>query len=263
MYYTRYLLLAKNNRADKIDHLGGYADTNTPSDIPQSYFEVNQKIEIEQDADGLDKGMAIARYLRKNVKGGRGLGYASDKTLQMMLEGNGGVCSDFSQIFNNFCLINGVRVKEWGCIDRFFDARFAHTFNEVYSEKYGKWVAMDVQHCFCFVAEGDNVPLSGIEVFKRSREGKSNTFYFFEPDYRPHSTERLKNIYNAKAIPFLIINYRNREIDSYFNRFRGKFPVFVVSAMLILLRKNFHFLFVMDNYKIKLLPKYFQDLATK
>ncbi len=31
-----------------------------------------------------------------------------------MINGEGGVCSDFSQIYSNFCVINDIKVKEWG-----------------------------------------------------------------------------------------------------------------------------------------------------
>ncbi len=261
LYYARYLLLAKNHTRGSLGDLGNYGDTNNLSDIPQHYFDVSAQMAIPEQADPFDKAMAIAAYLRTHIKGGRGLGYASDKALRMMLDGQGGVCSDFSQVFNNFCLVNDVRVKEWGCIDRFFNARFAHTFNEVYCPRHQKWIAMDVQHCFYFTAEENDTPLSGVELFSRAREGKGNRFLFFVPHHRPESIKRLKNIYGPTAMPFLIMNYRNGEIDKYFNKFRDKFPVFIISTMLILLRKNFHFLFVMDNYRIKLLPKYFRDMA--
>ncbi len=263
MYYTRYLLLAKNHNSDEVGHLGSYSDTNGVTDVPPCYFDVNARMEIPAGADEFDKATAISTYLRRHIKGGRGLGYASDKALRLMLDGKGGVCSDFSQIFNNFCLINNIAVKEWGCIDRFFNARFAHTFNEVYSQRYGKWIAIDVHQGLYFTADDAGVPLSGVEVFRRARQGQPNKFRFFVPGYQPSSLSRLENIYGPEAIPFLIVNYRNREIDKYFNRFRDKFPVFIISAMLILLRKNFHFLFVLDNYKVKLLPRYFRNLATR
>lgn len=51
------------------------------------------------------------------MKGGAVLGLSSKKTLEIMLARQGGVCSDFSQIFNIFCFINRIRVRECGCID--------------------------------------------------------------------------------------------------------------------------------------------------
>jgi hypothetical protein len=263
LYYSRYLLLSKNFKGKNPDDVGCYNDINKPSEVTPLYFEVNSKMNLAPQMDAFEKALAISTYLRTNIKGGPGLSLSSDKTLRYMLEGKGGVCNDFSQVFNNFCLINDIRVKEWNCVDRFFKTQFGHTFNEIYSPRYQKWIAIDVHQTFYFTAENDDTPLSTIEVFKRARNGQRNVFRFFVPGYEPQSLDRLENIYGPTAIPFLTMNYHNSVIDRYMDKFRGKFPVFIISTILILLRKNFHFLFVLDNYKIKLLPKYFQDFATK
>jgi hypothetical protein len=42
--------------------------------------------------------------LRNNIKGGTGLGKSSKPPLQKMINGEGGVCSDFAQVYNNFVL---------------------------------------------------------------------------------------------------------------------------------------------------------------
>ena len=43
-----------------------------------------------------------------------GLSVPSEEALKIMLAGKGGVCSDMVQIFNNFCVINDIKVREWG-----------------------------------------------------------------------------------------------------------------------------------------------------
>lgn len=263
LYYSRYLLLAKNFKGKNSDDVGCYNDINAPTDVPQIYFETSEKMALSPGMDAFDKAIAISTYLRTNIKGGPGLSLSSDKTLRLMLEGKGGVCNDFSQVFNNFCLINGIRVKEWNCVDRFFKTRFGHTFNEIYSPKHQKWIAIDVHQTFYFTPEDSDIPLSAVEIFKRGRDGQKKVFRFFVPGYEAKTLDRLNKIYAPTAMPFLTMNYRNSDIDHYLDRFRGKFPVFIISTILILLRKNFHFLFVLDNYKVKLLPKYFQGASAK
>jgi hypothetical protein len=92
--------------------------------IPARYFEVNRSMNLNPEMETLEKALEIGRYLRANVKGGRGLGLSSEQTLEKMLGEKGGVCSDFSQIFCIFCLINDIKVKEWGCVDGLYNGKF-------------------------------------------------------------------------------------------------------------------------------------------
>ncbi len=260
LYYSRYILLSKNFTGKNPDEAGCYNDLNAPQDIPELYSRINSQIPLNAEMDEFEKAIAISTYLRTHVKGGPGLSLSSEKTLEGMLEGRGGVCNDFSQVFNNFCVINNIKVKEWNCVDRFYLTQYGHTFNEIYVPRLQKWIAIDVHQSFYFTDE-NNMPLSAVEAFSRRRSGLENIFSFFVPGYEPKSMERLHNIFSPKSIPFLTVNYKNSEVDRYLNKFAGKFPVFVITTIMILLRKNFSFLFVLDNYKIKLLPKYFQDKA--
>lgn len=263
LYYSRYILLSKNYTGNDAENAGCYNDINDINDIPQLYFDVNAKIPLTPEMDEFDKALAIATYLRTSIKGGPGLSLSSEKTLQSMIDGKGGVCNDFTQVFNNFCVINHIKVKEWNCVDRFYATLFGHNFNEIYSSRLQKWIAIDVHQSFYFLPEEGDIPLSTIETFSRLRDGKRNRFHFFVPGFEPKSMERLQNIYAKTAIPFLTVNYKNRIIDQYLDQFTGKFPMFIITSMMILMRKNFYFLFVLDNYKVKLLPKYFQNLAAK
>lgn len=260
LYYSRYVLLSKNFTGKNPDDTGCYNELNAPQDIPEIYSRVNARIPLTPEMDDFEKALAISTYLRINIKGGPGLSLSSAKTLEAMLDGRGGVCSDFSQVFNNFCVINNIKVKEWNCVDRFYLSQYGHTFNEVYAPQLQKWIAIDMHQSFYFTDE-NRTPLSVVEAFSRRRAGLENNFEFFVPGYEPKSMDRLKNIFSSKSIPFLTINYKNNEVDRYLDKFAGKFPVFVITTLMILLRKNFCFLFVLDNYKIKLLPKYFQDKA--
>lgn len=263
LYYSRYILLSKNFRGKDIDSVGCYNDINSKEDVPQLYFEVNSQIPFEPGIDAFEKAIAIATYLRTHIVGGPGLSLSSEKTLRAMIDGKGGVCNDFSQIFNNFCVINDIKVKEWNCVHSFFTTEYGHTFNEIFHPERNKWVTIDVHQAFYMTAPDNDMPLSTLEIFKRLRNDEHNTFRFFIPGHEPKSLDRLNKIYAKTTIPFLTVNYRNHVVDQYLDKFTGKYPVFVITTIMILLRKSFGFLFVLDNYKMKLLPKYFQDLAAK
>jgi hypothetical protein len=54
------------------------------------------------------------KWLRNHIKGGPGLGKSSNKALRKMIRGEGGVCSDMSQVYNNFCVIKRFKSKRMG-----------------------------------------------------------------------------------------------------------------------------------------------------
>lgn len=258
LYYLRYLLLSKNGKADRMDAVGCFNEINTLDAIPELYFEINRRMGLKPETETLEMALEMGRYLRNNVEGGPGLGLSSQQTLEKMLAGQGGVCSDFSQIFSIFCFINGIKVREWGCVDSLYNGSFGHSFNEIYSPERQKWIAIDIHKSIVFKDAEDNY-LSAVELFRVLRDGKPVSFVFFS-NYVPPKQERLARVYSKDTIPFLIDNYRSAVNDHFCNRF-GKFPPIVINGLMILARKNYKFVFVLDNYRVKLLPKRLQSLS--
>jgi len=257
LYYIRYILLSKNHKGKSAEAIGCFNDLNPINEIPKLYFDVNKKISINPGMDELEKALEIGRFLRNAITGGTGLGLSSAETLAKMLEGKGGVCSDFAQIFNLFCCINNIKVKEWGCIDRFYKTRFGHSFNEIYSSELQKWIAIDIHKSIVF-SDGEKSQLFSVtELFHYLRDGNPLKLIFFSA-YIPRNVDRIPHVYSKNTIPFIISNYKNNVNDYFCNRFKN-FPPFIINAIMIVLRKNYAFVFVMDNYKTKLLPKYFQN----
>ncbi|HLA55968.1 MAG TPA: transglutaminase domain-containing protein [Flavobacterium sp.] len=250
LYYIRFALICKNKKGNH-PHLSAFNDINLKEDVHPLFFEVNNDIMLLPQMDEFEKAISIAIHLRKKIKGGRGLGYSSDKSLRYMLDGKGGVCSDFSQIFNVFCLINDVRVREWGAVDRFYKVRYGHTFNEIYSKRFKKWILIDIGKNIYFV-DAEGIPLSVTKLFWSLRDGKPLKFRFFS-GYRCIDMDRIDKIFSKKTVPFLIGNYNNKVYDYYLNKFQS-YPPFLINALLITLRKNYKYIFVMDNYKAKLFP---------
>jgi hypothetical protein len=61
-----------------------------------------------------EKEKKNSKWLRNHIKGG-GWDLENPPTKHSkMIRGEGGVCSDMSQVYNNFCVINDLKSKEVG-----------------------------------------------------------------------------------------------------------------------------------------------------
>jgi hypothetical protein len=249
LYLVRFLLICRNYRG-KIEDLPVFGDWNDKNDAPPLFLEVSAKIPVDPAADNFDKVMVLCDWLRHRIKGGRGLGLSSGKALAIMLDGKGGICSDYSQMLNVFCLIHDIPVREWGTVERFYNAVHGHNYNEIYSQKFGKWIAIDFQKNLYFVRDGETVPLSVIELFTYLRQGGKLAYVYFSA-WRCIDMWKIHKTYSKDSIPFLIADYDNREYDRYLEKYQDRYPAFLIHAMLILRRKNYHFLFVLDDYRTK------------
>jgi len=246
LYYTRFWLLSKNSTIYKLRE-ECYNNKNAKSIIPRIFYEINDRIfEFEKPNSDLDKAILIALWLKKHIKGGKGLSLPSDEALKAMLSGKGGVCSDMSQIFNNFCVINDIRVREWGITIIPFDKKFGgHATNEIFSKELGKWILMDVSKCILFYYTNRQEPLSLFEVFTSNLSHKY--YSFFE---KIESDDQIKNYYyNKRATPFLISNYDNSIYDKYLKRNSSKYPIFFIHFYIYLIGKSYKYKFPLKDYK--------------
>lgn len=259
LYYLRYSIISRNAKGPAVENIGCFNDFNKLEDLPKLFFEVNAKINIDASLSEFEKALIIATFLRTSIPGGRGLGLSSENTLTYMLANKGGVCSDFSQVFNIFCMINGIKVKEWGCIDRFYKTEFGHSFNEIFDSKLQKWIAIDIHKGILFQNRKEKTFYSVLELFGSLRAGETLKCHFFS-DYVPPKLERISFVYCKKTIPFVISNYCNKSNDLYIKRFQKLLPPFAINALLILTGKNSNFIFVLDNYKSKLVTEYIEGI---
>lgn len=250
LYYVRFGLICKNHKGS-FSSLPTFNQINSTDDIPEIFMRINQKIPVAAGADPHDKAISIAVFLRSNIKGGTGLGLSSDKSLEKMLAGKGGVCSDFSQVFNLFCLLHNIKVREWGMVEKFYNPQHGHTFNEVYSEKTKKWLVIDVKNNLIFVDRTNN-PLSAEALFTNLRHGEPLNYQLLS-EYKPKDEPKLKLVFSARSIPFVIANYNNAVYDKYLNKYQNRWPVFMINALMIVLGKNYNFVFPFDNYRDKLI----------
>ena len=139
-----------------------------------------------------------------------------------------------------------------------YKTKYGHTFNEIYSSTLNKWIAIDSHKSIYFTTGMDTTPLSSVELFTCLRNDKKIKFISFS-SYNLKKIERLPLVYSKNSIPFIIGNYNNKVIDYYLDKYDKKYPAFIVNFILIVLKKNYNFIFVMDNYKKLLFPVFYKN----
>jgi len=244
LYKIRFRLISKNVSLDTINNFS-YNDINKKNNIPKLFYQTNDLIfnEISEKLSDFEKAKTIAIWLKKNIKGGPGLGKSSATALHKMIKGEGGVCSDFSQIFSNFCVINNIKVKEWGLKSLSTDPKVSggHSFNEVYCPEFQKWIMIDVAKSCLFYQSELDIPLSTIEYMQLKKEKKEIIIRTLNGI--DITDNNLLNIFIlSNSMPFIITNYDNKTVD-YFLEKLDFFPVSIIHGLLILLGKGYRFEF--------------------
>ena len=249
LYKIRFKLVSKNVSPMRIENFC-YNSINHKKDIPLIYFELNQSIFPKEKSNLSDfkKALKIAQWLRNHVKGGPGLGKPSGITLLKMMNDEGGVCSDFSQVYNNFCVINDIKVKEWGLkiVSKDPSISGGHSFNEVYSHELKKWFIIDVAKSIYFYHLDSNVPLSVFELLDLKKENKEIQFTNFNKKIIPDD-QRIQNLYMvSNSFPFVITNYCNKTYDFFLNKM-AYFPESIIHGAVFLIGKSYAFEFPTNN----------------
>ena len=249
LYMTRFRLLSKNSNETAIASIS-YNTLNSKEDIPRNFYDINTEI-FEQGKPDTDLALVkqLVTWLYEHTKVGPGLSEPSDKALDIMLYGKGGVCSDMAQIFNNFCVINAIQVREWGTTSAPFNrANGGHSFNEVYIKELQKWVLIDSSWGGLFYNEQE-IPLSVLELYQLSRNGQPVHYCSIIESKIIEETQITKNYLNADITPFLICDYRNKVYDRYLNFARPHVPVFIIHFFVYLSGKSYYYKFPLDDYK--------------
>ncbi len=250
LYYFRFYLYKKPYNRTLIND-ENYNSYNKKSDIPKLFHSVNSTIHLVQN-NHLDKATQLAKAVRLKIKGGRGLGLSSEKALKIMLDGNGGTCSDIVQAYNNFCILNDIKVRELGIVDKIYGAEYGHAFNEYYSQELKKWIAIDVNKCIYFVNPKNKEKLSSIELFNLIDNNKQVEYVSFlnkeAYDFNKNLDKSVKQIYFQKdSIPFVISNYKIKFYDKLLNTFQSWLPTFMIHTIAILLFSNVKFVLLRNS----------------
>lgn len=249
LYKIRYRLVSKNVSPDDINDFC-YNDINTKSTIPKLFFKINNLIfsGIAKELTDFEKAKIISIWLRNNIKGGPGLGKSSTTALLKMMNGEGGVCSDISQIFSNFCVINDLKVKEWGLKSLSTDARVSggHSFNEVFCTEFQKWIMIDAAKSIILYHSSKNVPLSTLEYIQLKEEKKEIVITSIVTNEAVIDANSNQIYLLSNSSPFVITNYDNKMYDYLFDKL-DFFPESILHGILILIGKGYKFEFPKKN----------------
>ncbi|TDU34425.1 transglutaminase superfamily protein [Gelidibacter sediminis] len=249
LYISRFWLLSKNSSASAIANTS-YNTLNTKESIPSCFFKVNERIfEHGKPDTDLECIKKLVTWLNRHTHVGPGVSAPSDRALQIMMYGKGGVCSDIAQIFNNFCVINDIQVREWGTTSVPFNVgNGGHSFNEFYSKELQKWILIDASLGVLFYGAQNNL-LSVLGLYKKVRLGHAIEYRTIFKNNAIENEQIVKNYLNSDITPFLICDYRNATYDRFLKIGRPFIPVFVIHFLVYLLGKSYHYKFPLDNYK--------------
>lgn len=243
LYNLRFFLLSRTKKLYELENLY-YNKINRIEDLPEIFFHYNKIIfENQNPKTDIEKALTIAIWMRKNLNRGRGLGLDSGKCLQIMTESKGGVCSDFAQVFNNFCLLNNIKVREWGlkCLISEKKLSGGHSFNEFYSQELKKWIAIDTYKSIWFVDSTTHSPLSTSEVFKNGNQNL--TFEYIDKSFTTDE-QRVKDVYISPFFkPFFIENYSNKTYDFFLKKLKF-LPIPLIHGIIFISGKSYKFYFV-------------------
>jgi hypothetical protein len=249
LYKIRFRLVSKNTSIHQIESFC-YNGLNQKKDIPSIYFQLNKMILAKKktEVSDIQKTLKIAKWLRNNIKGGPGLGKSSENALRKMIKGEGGVCSDFAQIFNNFCVINDLKVKEWGLkiCNNNSNILSGHSFNEVYCKEFQKWIIIDVSKSIYFYHISPKLPLSVLEMIHLKKENKEINFCEFNKNSKVDK-QYINDLYLIKnSSPFVVTNYRNKTYDYYLDKL-GFLPESIIHGLVYLTGNSYAYEFPKYN----------------
>jgi hypothetical protein len=245
LYKIRFKLVSKKSSFASMEDIS-YNSINPKNDIPSIYSKLNQSIFTESNEvlTDLKKAEEIAKWLRNKIKGGPGLGKSSESAIRKMINGEGGVCSDFAQIYNNFCVINDLKVKEWGLkiLTDNPNTLGGHSFNEIYSKELQKWIIIDVAKCIYFYHLDSNLPLSVSELTALKNENENINYFEFNKLIlaEPKIIQELYLVNHS--FPFLITNYCNKTCDYFMNNL-DFLPISLIHGILFLTGNSYTFEF--------------------
>lgn len=254
LYKLKFKMISRKSSVERIEKFC-YNAINTKYDIPPIYFQLNGMILAKPQADltDIEKAKKIAKWLRNHIKGGVGLGKSSNSSLRKMIRGEGGACTDLSQVYNNFCVINDIKVKEWGLKIMTANRTIlrGHSFNEVYSKEFRKWVLIDVSKSIFFYHTNSKIPLSVFELIQLKKENKEIHYFKFNKKTIVDK-QYIDDLYLIpNSFPFLITNYCNKTYDYFLDKL-SFLPESLIHGLVYLAGKSYVFEFPKNKeYKMK------------
>lgn len=154
------------------------ADFDVERAAPSPQFNARvQALGLQALPGDWERALAIGRHLLQNRVNRDTFGLAIQSDLEQTyaaIRGSGrGYCADFSDVFDAMALAAGLKVRTWAFSFEGFGGH-GHIFNEVWDERHGRWLMLDVSNNFFPVDEAGR-PMSGLEFRERVRRGADDT----------------------------------------------------------------------------------------
>lgn len=251
LHKVRWFLVTKAPKAVffKDENYNAY---NCKKDIHPIFFEDNPITDSEQHLSTLVKVIKIAEHFNTFFKRGRGLGLASDDSYMTMRYKKGGVCSDYAQVFINFCIINDIKVREWGIKGGTQSVIGGHSFNEFWSEELKKWILIDVYNGMFIINKSSRELLSVSQLvdYMSGFNADNLDFEMMVDNAAGLQKPYLSNyFFDERNLFFLITNYRIRKVDAIL-KFQNRIPLAILHATLIFIKRYFNYRFYVNENNI-------------
>lgn len=179
------------------------------SEIPSEFRSAISLIDLKS-LQTLEKAKRIAFDLAHGHRPGRGLSSDSCRALKLIYAEDAGMCSDYAQVYTGLCVASGVKVREWGVCDDLVQTKLGHSFNEVFSSEYDKWVFIDAYRSVYATRRGQNEPIGVIELIDLVTANLADRIHFrYITEERMQQVGRpLTDVYcNSENIFFLLSDY--------------------------------------------------------
>lgn len=263
-----FLILTKPSQKSLEEE--NYGSYNPKEIIPAAFYKENEKMEVPAGTV-LEKALYMATYLKGKYPGGtKSLGYSSAETLYTLQTKPEGTCGDYSQIFINFCIINNIKVREWGVHDAVYKNVVGHVFNEVFLPEQNQWMCIDLHFAIYFSDSLTKRPLSMADIISRVAEDRANEIeitHILPIKNNPEGHQKIKSIYFGKEhLFFLVTKYSIRKQDKAL-KMRKNIPIPLIHLWLIFTGGYYKYMLVFSkidedaiNQKLKLIGKKYKAL---
>lgn len=256
LHKVRWFLVTKSPKPSyfKSENYNAY---NSKEDIHPIFFEDNPITDSEQSLSTLVKVIKIAEHFNTFFKRGRGLGLSSDESYVTMRYKKGGVCSDYAQVFINFCIINDIKVREWGIKGGTQSVVGGHSFNEFWSEELKKWILIDVYNSVFVINKSSRELLSVSQLvdYMSGFNADNLDFELMVDSRKVINKPYLKNyFFDNRNLFFLLTNYRIKKVDGFL-KLQNRLPLAVLHTALIVFKRYFNYRFYVNENNIDYVRK--------
>lgn len=185
------------------------------------------------------------------------MGCDSGTALRLIYDSKAGVCSDYSQVYLGLCIAAGIKVREWGISEDFSISQtsLGHTFNEIHSTEFNKWVFIDASRAIYATDKRTGVPLGVAEIVDLTTSALSDQieFQYMDDDQRGKEYLSHADLYlNPSNIFFLFSNNCVFKQDKFL-RWVSILPLPFLHILMLILGSYQRYFIYTNNYNRELM----------